>query len=433
MKAKNKTVFIDMNELQKDKDLVSPDHIRQLLQLFADDEQESELLHQGLSRNFSYANDLLGQGLDVVVQLRCNPKADEVGYRVIASITAVEAGGAINHEVLENRRNGGSPVFLRKGCASLGVQNPEQRGFDSHYAEKGKILANQLSAYALTQIYPFNNDQKFAPLPQGLELLHQVQRHLNGEGQERTQEVKLETYLPADFTLPTHSFPFIIDDKKTVTSGRLYHGMLAAPYAEELKQQFFLQVQETFQNVVPPKGELHFTSGRYDTLCEELRRALRSKVVMYSGWIVHTAIVKGSVPEFFCTYTRQKRKGDEQFAIKPKTPCNWVPMSVKFSAGDVLKNTLVNIRDAYVNGATQRGHVVDEKDVARLLESIEAQMRFHVGRVFSGDWILTTETKDQLCPGLRKVIHESAYQNWIIHTGAVDTQSVPGAWMTSSF
>lgn len=253
-------------------------------------------------------NFLIASGHDVVVTVLryYQTSGDEIKF----SITSNEMFGKTQDFEIMRRR--GQP-----GYTGLYEVTPEEAETESFPLPQGTplgaLLANQLSAYTLTQLHPFNNDQRFSGLPAGLELIAAVQAELMRNAPPARLQAKHETTTAPRSSHQAQSFWLVKDMAETL--GNIQNCIAELPLEgsvlsrELLVRQVHLalsdkEVAKYLENVVDSYGgalgrvAMYFNIGDLKMFPEKLAKCVAN--FRYRGWAI-TQHVDGAQPGLVIT------------------------------------------------------------------------------------------------------------------------------------
>jgi len=306
LQSPKKYVF-DLYHLFKG-DMIQGDILGKLLNSGVFSPQDGLLIGKHFTNHSVPLNCLITAGYDVVVTVL--KYHDEARHKIKFSITANEMFGKTQDFEIMRRRGqieytGFYEVMPEEAVAE---SFPLPQG-----TPLGALLANQLSAYTLTQLHPFNNDQRFSGLPAGLELIAAVQAELMRNAPPARLQAKHETTTAPRSPHQAQSFWLVKDMAKTlgniqnciaelplegsVLSRELIEHQVQIALSNEEVVKHLQRTVETYGSALG-RVAMYFNIGDLKMFPEKLAKCVSS--FRYRGWAI-TQHVDGAQPGLVIT------------------------------------------------------------------------------------------------------------------------------------
>lgn len=271
--------------------------------------KDSLLIGQHFCKHSVALNCLIAGGYDVVVNVL--KYYHEAGDEIKFSITASEMFGKTQDFDIMRRRGeiGYTGCYEHVPEGPVDEPTPLPQG-----TTLGALLANQLSAYTLTQLHPFNNDQRFSGLPDGLELIAAVQAELMLNAPPARLRAKHETTTTAPLSFHrAQSFWLVKDMAQTLYN--VQHCIAELSFdgsvisRELLTRQVHLalsnkEVVKDLEHVVESYGgdlgrvAMYLNIGHLKMFPEKLAKCVAN--FRYRGWVI-TQHMDGNQPGLVIT------------------------------------------------------------------------------------------------------------------------------------
>jgi len=254
-------------------------------------------------------NCLIASGHDVVVTVLRYHRAS--GDEIKFSITSNEMFGKVQDFEIMRRR--GEPGYT--GFYEVVPEEAETESFPLPQGTSlGALLANQLSAYTLTQLHHFNNDQKFSGLPDGLELIAAVQAELMRNAPPARLQTKYETTTTAPRNYHQALSFWLVKDMaqtlgniQTCIEALSFEGSVLSRELVEHQVRIALsdkEVVKDLEHIVDSYGRtlgrvaMYFNVGHLEMFPEKLAKCVAN--FRYRGWAI-TQCVDGGQPGLVIT------------------------------------------------------------------------------------------------------------------------------------